>query len=159
MNLVDFTNSLLKKFKINIDQILRCSDNTMEDIKNEAFIVVFDNFDSIKSNERLFINKLKSSCLKFNKYGKRIESKERFNRFNEYENRLIENTENTLDLDEDLLCSIMDVKNYLSKEDYDFLIEYYGIGCEYVSDKYNISKELARKRVSNLLKKIRDYIL
>lgn len=159
MNLVDFTNSLLKKFKINIDQILRCSDNTMEDIKNEAFIVVFDNFDSIKSNERLFINKLKSNCLKFNKYGKRIESKERFNRFNEYENRLIKDTENTLDLDEDLLCSIIDIKNYLSKEDYDFLIEYYGIGCEYVSDKYNISKELARKRVSNLLKKIRDYIL
>ena len=106
MNILDFTNSLLNKFNININQIIRCSDNTLSDIKNEAFIVVFENLNKIKHNERTFINELKTKCLKFNKYGKRIESKDRFERFNHYENEMIETKINDLDLDEDTLCTL-----------------------------------------------------
>lgn len=156
MNILDFTNSLLNKFNININQIIRCSDNTLSDIKNEAFIVVFENLNKIKNNERTFINELKTKCLKFNKYGKRIESKDRFERFNQYENEMIETKINDLDLDEDTLCTLIDIKNLLKEQEYIFLLEYYGMGCEYVSNKYNIRKDLVRKRVSNLIKYIRD---
>lgn len=156
MNLLEFTDKLLRKFKININQIIRCSDNTLEDIRNEAFIVVFDNLSSVEENERVFINKLKSNCLKFNKYGKRIESKDRFEKFNEYENKLVEEENNSLDLDEEKLCTLLDIQNLISKKDYEFLIDYYSLGCELTSVKYNINKDLTRKRVSNLIKEIRS---
>lgn len=156
MNLLEFTDKLLRKFKININQIIRCSDNTLEDIRNEAFIVVFDNLSSVEENERVFINKLKSNCLKFNKYGKRIESKDRFEKFNEYENKLVEEENNSLNLDEEKLCTLLDIQNLISKKDYEFLIYYYSLGCELTSVKYNINKDLTRKRVSNLIKEIRS---
>lgn len=156
MNLLEFTDKLLRKFKINISQIIRCSDNTLEDVRNEAFIVVFDNLSSVEENERVFINKLKSNCLKFNKYGKRIESKDRFEKFNEYENKLVEEENNSLDLDEEKLCTLLDIQNLISKKDYEFLIDYYSLGCELTSVKYNINKDLTRKRVSNLIKEIRS---
>lgn len=156
MNLLEFTDKLLRKFKININQIIRCSDNTLEDIRNEAFIVVFDNLSSVEENERVFINKLKSNCLKFNKYGRRIESKDRFEKFNEYENKLVEEENNSLDLDEEKLCTLLDIQNLISKKDYEFLIDYYSLGCELTSVKYNINKDLTRKRVSNLIKEIRS---
>lgn len=156
MNLLEFTDKLLRKFKININQIIRCSDNTLEDIRNEAFIVVFGNLSSVEENERVFINKLKSNCLKFNKYGKRIESKDRFEKFNEYENKLVEEENNSLDLDEEKLCTLLDIQNLISKKDYEFLIDYYSLGCELTSVKYNINKDLTRKRVSNLIKEIRS---
>lgn len=65
-------NQLLQKFHINIQQIINNSDNEFEDIKNEAYIILQENYDEILKNERVFINKLKAKCLKFNKYGKRI---------------------------------------------------------------------------------------
>ncbi len=49
---------LIKKFRININQIIANSDNTMDDIRNEAYLVVADNYSSIQKNERVFINEL-----------------------------------------------------------------------------------------------------
>ena len=66
-------NELIKKFRININQIVTNSDNTIDDVENEAFIVLSENYNEIMNNNRVFINELKKKCLKFNKYGKRIE--------------------------------------------------------------------------------------
>lgn len=155
MNILNTVNDLINKFRININQIIKCSDNTINDIKNEAFIIVFNDFNKIKSNERFFINELKTKCLKFNKYGKRIESKERFERFNNYENRMVEDKENLLNIDEDKICYLLDIKNIVGQDNYNYLIEYYGMGCDFICTKYHINKVLARKRASNLIKEIR----
>lgn len=155
MDILTKVDNLINKFKININQIIRCSDNTINDVKNEAFIIVFNNLNKIQENERVFINELKTKCLKFNKYGKRIESKERFEKFNDYEIRMVEDTENNLNIDEDKICYLLDIKNIIGDKNYNFLIEYYGMGCDFICTKYHISKDLARKRVSNLIKEIR----
>lgn len=155
MNLYELSEKLMNKFKINIDYIIKCSDNTMEDLRNEAFIIVFNYYDKIKDNEKVFINELRNNCLKFNKYGKRIESKKRFEKFNNYENRMVELEENNYDLDENKICLLSDIQNIIGINNYNFLLEYYSMGCEYIANKYSISQDLARKRISNLLKKIR----
>lgn len=156
MDILTKVDNLINKFKININQIIRCSDNTINDVKNEAFIIVFNNLNKIQENERVFINELKTKCLKFNKYGKRIESKERFEKFNDYEIRMVEDTENNLNIDEDKICYLLDIKNIVGEENYKYLIEYYGMGSDFICTKYHISKDLARKRVSNLIKEIRS---
>ncbi len=57
--------------------------------------------------------------MEFNKYGKRIESKDRFEKFNEYENKLVEEENNSLNLDEEKLCTLLDIQNLISKKDYE----------------------------------------
>ena len=66
--MLHIVNELIKKFRININQIVTNSDNTIDDIENEAFIVLSENYNEIMNNNRVFINELKKKCLKFNKY-------------------------------------------------------------------------------------------
>ena len=155
MNILELSDRLIRKFKINIDYILKCSDNNIEDLRNEAFIVVFDNYDKIMDNEKVFINELRSKCLKFNKYNRRIESKKLFEKFNEYENRMVIEESNKNDFDEDKLCTLLSIQNMLNQEDYEFLIKYYSLGGEELSKQLNLAPSTIRKRVSNLLKTIR----
>lgn len=157
--LLEITNSLIKKFKINIEQIRKCTDNTYEDLKNEAYIIVHDNIESILNNERVFINELKTKCLRFNKYGKRIESKERFEKFNEYENNMVEESDNEMNMDEDKICMLVDIKELIGEDNYNFLLDYYNYGAKTISYKYGISECSTRKRASNLVKKIRDKLM
>lgn len=155
MNMLELSNELIRKFRINIDYILKCSDNSLEDLRNEAFIVVFDNYDRIMENEKVFINELRNKCLKFNKYNRRIESKKLFEKFNEYENKMVIEENNKNDFDEDELCTLLDVQNILGSEDYEFLINYYSLGGKEFAKQLGLNESTLRKRVSDLLKKVR----
>ena len=127
----------------------------MEDIKNEAYIVVDNNYTRIKENERVFINELKTRCLKFNKYGKRIESKERWKEFNNREEAMVEQFNNEYDINEDVLCQLLDVKEIIGEESYKFLIDYYNFGSKETSLRYHISEPTVKKRVNEMISKVR----
>lgn len=153
--MVNIVNTLISKFIINVNQIINNSDNTMEDIKNEAYIVVDNNYSKIKENERVFINELKTRCLKFNKYGKRIESKERWKEFNNREEAMVEQFNNEYDINEDVLCQLLDVKEIIGEESYKFLIDYYNFGSKETSLRYHISEPTVKKRVNEMISKVR----
>lgn len=153
--MVNIVNTLISKFIINVNQIINNSDNTMEDIKNEAYIVVDNNYSRIKENERVFINELKTRCLKFNKYGKRIESKERWKEFNNREEAMVEQFNNEYDINEDVLCQLLDVKEIIGEESYKFLIDYYNFGSKETSLRYHISEPTLKKRVNEMISKVR----
>lgn len=153
--MVNIVNTLISKFIINVNQIINNSDNTMEDIKNEAYIVVDNNYTKIKENERVFINELKTRCLKFNKYGKRIESKERWKEFNNREEAMVEQFNNEYDINEDVLCQLLDVKEIIGEESYKFLIDYYNFGSKETSLRYHISEPTVKKRVNEMISKVR----
>lgn len=153
--MVNIVNTLISKFIINVNQIINNSDNTMEDIKNEAYIVVDNNYSRIKENERVFINELKTRCLKFNKYGKRIESKERWKEFNNREEAMVEQFNNEYDINEDVLCQLLDVKEIIGEERYKFLIDYYNFGSKETSLRYHISEPTVKKRVNEMISKVR----
>ena len=153
--MVNIVNTLISKFIINVNQIINNSDNTMEDIKNEAYIVVDNNYTRIKENERVFINELKTRCLKFNKYGKRIESKERWKEFNNREEAMVEQFNNEYDINEDVLCQLLDVKEIIGEESYKFLIDYYNFGSKETSLRYHISEPTVKKRVNEMISKVR----
>lgn len=153
--MVNIVNTLISKFIINVNQIINNSDNTMEDIKNEAYIVVDNNYSKIKENERVFINELKTRCLKFNKYGKRIESKERWKEFNNREEAMVEQFNNKYDINEDVLCQLLDVKEIIGEESYKFLIDYYNFGSKETSLRYHISEPTVKKRVNEMISKVR----
>lgn len=153
--MVNIVNTLISKFIINVNQIINNSDNTMEDIKNEAYIVVDNNYSRIKENERVFINELKTRCLKFNKYGKRIESKERWKEFNNREEAMVEQFNNEYDINEEVLCQLLDVKEIIGEEGYKFLIDYYNFGSKETSLRYHISEPTVKKRVNEMISKVR----
>lgn len=153
--MVNIVNTLISKFIINVNQIINNSDNTMEDIKNEAYIVVDNNYSRIKENERVFINELKTRCLKFNKYGKRIESKERWKEFNNREEAMVEQFNNEYDINEDVLCQLLDVKEIIGEESYKFLIDYYNFGSKETSLRYHISEPTVKKRVNEMISRVR----
>lgn len=148
-------DKLLKKFHINIQQIINNSDNEMEDIRNEAYIVLYEHYSEILKDDRVFINELKKKCLKFNKYGKRIESKNRWEYFNQKELEMQEKSKQYEQMNEDNMCILIDIQNAIGKENYKFLLYYYSFGYKETAIRYNISPELVRKRVSLLLNKIR----
>lgn len=50
------------------------------------------------------------------------------------------------------------VRNLISEDDYSFLLFYYSNGNDLTADIYGISKNACRKRVSRMVKKIRDKI-
>lgn len=152
---MDIVDELIKKFKINVRQIIANSDNTMEDVRNEAYIVLSENFSNIMDNERVFINKLKTRCLKFNKYGKRIESKDRWALYNDREDRMVALAENEFNIDEETICMLEDIKEIIGKESYDFLIYYYTYGCKSTANKFKLSEPTVRKRVNEYISMIR----
>lgn len=153
--LLKLLDKLIKKYYINIQQIINNSDNDMGDIKNEAYIILHENYDKILKNDKIFINELKTKCLKFNKYGKRIESSKRWEYFNQKEEQMNDNTNKYSNLNEDNLCLLLDIKNFIGEKDYNFLLDYYALGYKETSIKYKISPSLTRKRVSFLIDKIR----
>lgn len=115
----------MKKFYININQIVTNSDNNIDEVKNEGYIVLSEHYDEILKDNKVFINELKKRCLKFNKYGRRIESKERWEKFNSLEDRMNNVSPSYSILDQDMLCDLLDVKSSLSDTEYEFLIYYY----------------------------------
>lgn len=148
-------NNMIQKFRINVNQILANSDNTIEDIINESCIVLQEHKKAIDENNNVFINELRKRCLKFNKYGRRIDSKKQWEIFNNREEALQYEYRNPLDINEDVICGINDVKKIISKDEYNFLMDYYSYGGNYTAKKYNIKEDLVRKRVSLLIKKLK----
>lgn len=151
-NIVD---DLLRQFKINVNQIISNSDNTLEDLRNEAVLIVQDKLSSIQKDKRVFINELKKRCLKFNKYSKRIESKERWEIFNNYETRLIETITNPYNTDENLVSLKVDITGIVGEENYNLLIDYFTLKIKDVAVKYGISETELEDKVMKLLIKIR----
>lgn len=156
--IINLTKELMNKFKKTINQIIANSDNNMEDMFNESIIVIMDNYDAIQNNNNIFINQLKKNCLKFNKYGKRIESKDRWEEFNNREENISKEVPTTTKLNEDMFYDIIDLKNIIDKEDYDFLIDYYNYGQDIISEKYGITINTARKRTYDLIKKYQEKV-
>lgn len=153
--MIDTVNKMIKKFRININHIINNSDNTIEDIQSESFLVLHDFMDKIKDNEKVFINELKSRCLKFNKYNRIMNTKEDWNRFNEYEERLKDEYENGMEINEDAVLGLQMIKEVTNEEEYSFLIYYYSYGQEETSKKYNLKAGTLRKRVHILINKIK----
>lgn len=151
-NIVD---DLLRQFKINVNQIISNSDNTLEDLRNEAVLIVQDKLSSIQKDKRVFINELKKRCLKFNKYSKRIESKERWEIFNNYETRLIETVTNPYNTDENLVSLKADITDIVGEENYNLLIDYFTLKIKDVAVKYGISETELEDKIMKLLIKIR----
>lgn len=157
--MLDKVNELIKKFRININQIIANSDHTEDDLYNEAFIVVYEFLDKITVNEKVFINELRKRCLNFNKYNRYITSKDRWERFNEYENEMINNCINQQDNTENLLVDLMSVKNILSSKNYDFLIYYYSNGISDTAREYKLTEKYTKVKVSRLIKQLRKELL
>lgn len=153
--MIETVHNMIRKFRININQIIRNSDNTIEDIESESFLVLHDFFDKIKENEKVFINELRSRCLKFNKYGKRLDNKEDWDRFNRYEESLQNEYKNSLEINEDLILNINIIKEKICEEEYSFLIHYFRYGQEETSKRYDLKKGTVRKRVHTLINKIK----
>lgn len=148
---------LIKHFYINIRQIINNSDNTLEDVKNDAYIVLYEHYDEIMNDDNVFINELRKRCLKFNKYNKRIETKAKWEEFNNLEERMSYELDTYSKIDEDTICSIADLENIIGKDSLDFLIYYYNYGYEKTALQYNLSPDNTRKRVSLLIKRIRQH--
>lgn len=153
--MIDTVNKMIKKFRININHIINNSDNTIEDIQSESFLVLHDFMDKIKENEKVFINELRNRCLKFNKYNRKLDEKSNWEKFNEYEERLKYEYENGMEIDEDAILGLQMIKEVTSEEEYSFLMDYYSYGQEETSKKYNIKVGTLRKRVHTLQNKIR----
>lgn len=153
--MIETVNSMIKKFRINVRDIINNSDNTMEDVTNESFIILHNFFDEIKDNEIVFIRELRNKCLKFNKYGKKINSKKDWERFNAYEEKLQYEYKNEFEINEDKICDLNTIKNIICENEYDFLIFYYENGGRDTAIKYNISNGAVRKRVYTLINKIK----
>lgn len=153
--MIETVHNMINRFKININQIIRNSDNTMEDIENESFLVLHDFFDKIKENEKVFINELRSRCLKFNKYGRRLDNKDDWERFNRYEESLQYEYKNAMEIDEDLILGIHIIKEKICEEEYSFLIYYFRYGQGETSKKYNLKEGTVRKKVHSLISKIK----
>lgn len=153
--MLSIINNMIQKFRINVNQILANSDNTIEDIINESCIVLQEHREAIEENNNIFINELRKRCLKFNKYGKRLDSKKQWEVFNDREETLQYEYHNPMDINEDIICGINDVKKLISKEEYDFLIGYYSYGGNYTANKYNMKEEFVRKRVHLLINKVK----
>lgn len=156
--ILELANMLIKRFIININQIIVNSDNEMGDILSEAYIVIYEHYDEILDNERVFINEMKKRCLRNNKYGKRIESIERWKYFNGLESSIPERMSYTFKINEDLIVGIDAIKGVTTKEEYDFLICYYEYGSEKTSTIYGISNTTCRQRVCRLKKRFLEVL-
>jgi hypothetical protein len=156
--LLELLDILLRKFNINIRQIINNSDNIFEDIRNEGYIVLYEHYDDIIKDNNVFINELRKKCLRFNKYGKRIDTKSKWEEYNALEDTMNNISNSYTQINEDLLCSMCDIKDLIGEDNYKFLIDYYGLGYKKTAEKYNISSHLSRKRASLLIEKIRKGI-
>ena len=157
--MLELLDILLRKFNINIRQIINNSDNTFEDIRNEGYIVLYEHYDDIIKDNNVFINELRKKCLRFNKYGKRIDTKSKWEEYNALEDTMNNISNFYTQINEDLLCSMCDIKDLIGEDNYKFLIDYYGLGYKKTAEKYNISSHLSRKRASLLIEKIRKRIV
>lgn len=156
--MLELLDILLRKFNINIRQVINNSDNTFEDIRNEGYIVLYEHYDDIIKDNNVFINELRKKCLRFNKYGKRIDTKSKWEEYNALEDTMNNISNSYTQINEDLLCSMCDIKDLIGEDNYKFLIDYYGLGYKKTAEKYNISSHLSRKRASLLIEKIRKGI-
>lgn len=153
--MMDTLNNLMNKFRKNINQIISNSDNTIDDVKSESFLVLHDFFDKIKENEKIFINELRTRCLKFNKYNRRLDNKEDWERLNRYEESLQYEYNNPMDINEDLILGIQSVKEVTCEEEFSFLMHYFRYGQKETSIKYDLKEGTVRKRVHTLINRIR----
>lgn len=156
--LEQITNELLKNFSINVRQIIANSDNEYEDVRQEAFIVVHENYDLIKENKNNFIYLLRKATLKFNKYGTRIETNARWKKYNELEESMVDKMENNLDFDEDLFLGIESIKKYCSNNEYEFLIHYFEYKAKDTAKKYGITEQSVYKKKENIINRIKKEV-
>ncbi|MGL5100802.1 MAG: hypothetical protein ACRC6B_12375 [Fusobacteriaceae bacterium] len=148
-------NRLLSKFRINVNHIINNTDNTIEDIKSEAYLVLHTNLERIELDERVFINELKNNCLKFNKYNRVMNTKVDWERFNRYEERLQHEYSNGMEIDEDMILGLHLIKDVADEEEYQLLLDYYRYGQKLTSEKYNMKEGTIRKRVFKLIQRLK----
>ncbi|MGL5963193.1 MAG: hypothetical protein ACRCZ2_02155 [Fusobacteriaceae bacterium] len=148
----------IRKFRINVNYILKNSDNDMDDIRSEAYLILHEFVDSIKENEKVFINELKRRCLRFNKYGKRLDSKSGWERNNRYEKMLQDEYDNEMEIDENLILGIHVIKQIVSEEEYSFLLYYYDNGQEETSKRYGMTTGAIRKKAHVLISRVKKEV-
>lgn len=102
--MLDKLDYLLQHFHIDIHQIINNSDNTFDDIKNEGYIVLHEHYDEIEKDNKVFINELRKRCLKFNKYNRRIDTKAKWEEFNNLKENLRNEVNLYSQIDEDTLA-------------------------------------------------------
>lgn len=151
------SQELMEKYSFVISKIISNSDNTMDDVKNEAYIVTKLHYDEILEDNKIFINELKKCCLKFNKYSRRIDTIDKWKEFNDLESNMLSQKEqcNNMNIDDDKLCKLITIQTLISDEDYNFLLCYFGYGLEYTSKKYNITESNTRVKVHRLINFLR----
>lgn len=156
--MLSLIDEMIDKFRININQILANSDNTIEDILSESFIVLEEYKQDIERNNNVFINELRKRCLKFNKYGKRIDSKKQWEIFNNREESMKYSYKNNLDIDEDLICSMITIKEIIGESDYNFLIFNYSHTIKETAKHYNLNESAVQRKVKKLVDRIKIHI-
>ncbi|MEG0151655.1 MAG: hypothetical protein RR744_00550 [Cellulosilyticaceae bacterium] len=152
--ILTLTDELIKKFIINIKQIVSNSDNEIGDIIGEAYLVVYSNYESILQNERVFINELKKKCLRNNKYGKRIESSDRWKYFNQLEESLPKRMDYAYEINVDYIVNLDAIRKHISDDEYSFVLSYYDLGMVKFSEKNNISPNACRQKVHRIKRRI-----
>lgn len=153
--MVEMIDTMIKKFRINVNYILKNSDNTIEDVRGESYIVLHEFINNIKENEKVFINELRNRCLKFNKYNRVMNTKEDWKRFNGYEENLQLEYDNGMEINEDTILGIHMIKEKTCEEEYSFLMFYHRYGQEETSKKYNLKAGTVRKRVHTIQQRIK----
>lgn len=146
---------LLKQFSKNVQQIILVSDHEYEDIVNESYLVYYEHKDRIHENKNVFINELRKKCLKFNKYGKRLDCKRDFERFNQYESEMVDEVDTETESKENDIVDLISIQSVCTEDEYNFLLNYYRYGQTKCSEIYNIKVSTLRKRVFDLQNKIK----
>ena len=151
---IELSRKMMKAFCINVRQIIGNSDNTYEDMCIEAYIIVHENYEEIMENNRVFINKLKQKCLKNNKYGVRIESKNVWEKYNNLEESIPSDTKTSSQIEDDRMVGVDAIKGVLGEEDYQFLLCYFDNDIHFTARKYDISENNCRVKACRLKRKI-----
>lgn len=139
---------------------------TYEEIKQECMIVYFENPDI----ERLFLEgelgkasdvfkvELRRSVKSFSATSCDIRSNADFEREKRAAERISDSINEEVELELAIISAleIERMKRLYGKETIDTILEYYDNGSELYAEKNGISRDVARKRISRLLAKIRE---
>lgn len=138
--------------KEEIYHIFTCTYYFYPDIK-----VLYEQGD-IDGARRLILNKFRSEIYKDNNMGARLRNNKDIERQLNKAGELYEeyNTEEEI-INEAYVYEQADkIRDFLTPDDYKFIIRYYKIGGRELCNELNISHSACRKRASRILNKIRD---
>lgn len=139
---------------------------TYEEIKQECMIVYFENPDI----ERLFLEgeltrasdvfkvELRRSVKSFSATSCDIRNNADFEREKRAAERISDNINEEVELELAIISAleIERMKRIYGTETINSVLEYYDNGSELYAEKYGISRDVARKRISRIVARIRD---